>query len=150
VRQVLLTRNVGAMFGAGFTAFGCLMGSIFLAVAVVFPPMLLGVLICAALPLVGGGIGASAIGRAWSRIQTLRSGRVAVGSVCAVFKDLSVEINDRNPWRIEYLFEVDGTRHSGSVSSFNAETTKYEVGHPIHVVYRPRDPDTNAPWPPLG
>lgn len=150
VKRALYTRNFGAIFGSIFGGIGCLLGVVFLVVGLFFPPLLLGLCIISVFPLVGGGIGWTSYQKARSRVETLKSGRVAQGQVVSVDKDTTVAVNGRNPWRLTYLFEVEGARYQGSASSFDANMTRHEPGQAVHVVYLPQNPERNAPWPPIA
>lgn len=149
-RRVLYTRNFGFMFGSIFGGVGLFISAIFLVIAIGFPPMLLGVLISGIFVVAGAVVCGFSLKSAGARLETLRRGRVTVGRVLGVGHDTSVRVNGRSPWLLEYVFDVDGTRYSGSVSSFDAEITKYAADNPVYVVYMADNPAQNGTWPLLA
>ncbi len=150
LRRVLFTRNFGVVFGSIFGGIGGILTLVFLVISCAFPPMLLGVLIAGIFPVIGGVIGGMSYAGARRRVRALREGEAVVGVVDAVSHDTSVQVNGQHPWRVSYTFEAGGRLFAGGVSTFDAEVKRYAAGDPIHVVYLPSDPETNATWPPLA
>ncbi len=149
VRRELFTRNIGMWFGGLWTVLTAIFPVIFGVLSCTNPAMLPAALLCLVFPLPGVIIGALSYRSGRRRLAVLRDGRVTVGTIDAAGPDLSVRVNDEHPWKIQYLFEADGRRVGGSVSTFDAGARTLPVGASVHVVWLPGEPERNDLWPPL-
>jgi hypothetical protein len=87
--------------------------------------------------------------KARGKIRALEHGVHAIGEVLSVGEDLTVQVNGVHPWRIRYLFPVDGSELNGSASTFDNSVRHHKKGQPVHVLYIPSDPGQNTLWPPV-
>jgi hypothetical protein len=83
-------------------------------------------------------------------INAVRNGRAVKGNVTEVHKDLSTEVNGRNPWRIHYAFTArDGQVHEGSASTFDSTASSRQPGQPVWVLVVDDHPEQNTIYPPV-
>lgn len=128
-RQVMLWKNVHVFIGVLFTVVFCW--------TILFP------LIGIPLWIVGHR-------RGKQKLLALEQGRPGRAELQEVFRDTSVTINNRHPWRVVYSFEDQhGTVHDGDALTWSAAHSRREAGEAFWVVYMPNEPEINAPWPPL-
>lgn len=83
------------------------------------------------------------------RRRVVRDGEIALGRIHRTGRNHRVRINGRNPYKMEYEFEVDGTTFRGDHSSMNEAMTAHRLHDRIWVLYDPEDPSKNVEWPPL-
>jgi len=57
--------------------------------------------------------------------------------------------NGQHPWLIEYTFDLGGSLHGGSISSWDPVNAHREPGQKVTIVYLPDDPDVSEIWPPV-
>lgn len=149
-RDVLLWKNVGAMVGTFFAAFGGLFGVLGLGLLFVLLPLGLGF---AAFGVLFGGIGLAlrnaARRSALRQIAALTHGHPSEGQIIAVSSDTSESINGRHPFRIEYVFQVNGQPVGGSTRAWDIVNALRRPGEPLWVVFLPNDPSANSIWPPI-
>lgn len=150
-RDLLLWKNFGAVFGLAFASFGALFGSLGVVLTFVLPPLGLGFVAFGAL---FGGIGL-AVRRAARRsalqqIAALTHGYPAEGQIIAVTQDLGEQFNGRHPYRIEYVFMVQGQPVGGSTKAWDIVNALRRPGEPLWVVFQPNDPSVNSIWPPIS
>lgn len=128
-RQVMLWKNPTVFIGVLFTFVFCW--------TIIFP------LIGLPLWIVGHR-------RARAKLLALERGTPAQAELVEVFRDTSITVNNRNPWRLVYLFtDKDGHTHEGWAHAWQAVHSRREPGEAFWVVYMPNDPSQNAVWPPL-
>ena len=84
------------------------------------------------------------------QIDALTRGHVAEGQLIGVRPDLSETINGRNPYRIDYVFYVNGQPLGGSTKGWDIVNMRRQPGEPLWVVFLPEDPTTNSIWPPIA
>jgi hypothetical protein len=148
----MFSKNVLTILGVVFTAVG---GSLTVAGAVCLfvAPLLVAAIL--------GGIGAiftligvlsltSGLKRGRRRIAALMYGVPAEGEIVSVRLDTSETINNRNPWSIEYAFDVNGVRQTGRVQSWSHSDGERKAGEPVWVVYLVDDVSDSTIWPPLS
>jgi len=151
LRRKLITTPLGIV-GLVFTVVG-------LPFVVVFPLVAVGVgepvFLCVGSSLGVGFIGlglaflAVAIRGAYRAIRAYRLGQATLGSVVDVHRDLSVTVNGRNPWAVEYEFDVLGTPYRGRVLTWSRAAGERRPGQPVHVLYLPDNPNDNLLYPPM-
>lgn len=150
-RDLLLWKNVGALVGTIFAAFGALFGTLGVGLAVVLLPLGLAFLGFGAL---FGGIGFALRGAsrksAQRQIAALTHGHPAEGQIVAVTVDTGEQINGRSPLRIEYVFMVQGQPVGGSTKAWDVVNRLRQPGEPLWVVFLPHDPTANSIWPPIS
>ena len=146
-RRERFAPDSGIWVGLIWIAFTGLFPLIFALISVGAPVMLPAAAGSLIFVVPGAVITGLSLRRASRRLSLLRTGHSAVGTISAVDEDRSRTVDDRYPHRLSYLFEVEGQRHAGSVTSIREDLRAFEVGHPIHVIYNPADPDHNDVWP---
>ncbi len=150
-RARLLSKNVGALVGTVFAAFGGLFGALGVGLCFVLLPLGLGFM---GFGVLFGGIGLAL--RSASRKDALRQiaaltyGVTAEGQVVSVGRDTSESINGRNPFLIEYVFSVNGQALGGATKGWDIVNATRQPGQPLWVVYLPNDPSVNSIWPPIS
>ena len=88
--------------------------------------------------------------RARVRLEALVRGTAGRAELIEVFRDTSVQVSGRSPWRIVYTFETkDGALLEGWVHTWQASHSRRSPGEAFWVVYLPEDPEQNTIWPPV-
>lgn len=149
VRRELVTGNTGVWFGAAWCALTGIFPALFTVLSCANPVMAPAALLSLVFPVPGVIIGVVGYRKARRRVDVLRHGRSATGTVDGAGPDTSVTVNGAHPWKLQYLFDADGRRLAGAVSSLDPGARAFAVGAPVHVVYLPEDPERNDLWPPL-
>jgi hypothetical protein len=80
-------------------------------------------------------------------LNVLRWGETARGQVTDVQVNSSVSINGRNPWYIDYEFQVNGQTQPGRVTTLTPPIRYLAPGMPVYVLYMPAEPSQNALYP---
>jgi hypothetical protein len=87
----------------------------------------------------------------WRRIASLRRrealwkyGRLATGTITSVEQNVSVRVNRRHPWIVQYDYSVGGRQYHGTESTFDAPVG-IEPGVQVGVRYDGEDPSRSAP-----
>lgn len=151
VRDLYFSKNVLAIIGTFFAAFGGLFGG--LGVFLIFVLLPLGLAFTAFGALFGGlGLVLRRQGRKAPerQIAALTQGVCAEGQIVTIGQDFSETINGRNPFRIDYVFSVQGQPVSGSTRGWDVIHAMRRPGEPLWVVYLPTDPTVNSIWPPVS
>ncbi len=108
------------------------------------------------IPFLIGGLGVLAAGlaifgfrfrRAREVVTLIRWGDVAHGEVTDVKENLSVTVNNRHPWRINYRFDPGQGELHGSVSTLNPPGEALKPGKMIYVIYSPQKPHLSTIYP---
>lgn len=137
----------GTLFGGIGGGVGCITSVIGL-VTLLLPLAIIGPFFV----LIFGGIGGAAfflgVQSGWRKLGLLRTGRPVVARVAAVTLDAGRGGEGPSPWRVQYLFDVDGKPVTGAADWWDAAASQFAEGDRLHVVYDPRDPTHNVPWPP--
>jgi hypothetical protein len=152
VRRARSASRFELIFGSIFGGIGVLLGLVFIPIGIasaipVF--LILGPIFL----LVFGGIGFGAL--YWGRrrssrlITVLAEGLAAPGTIEDIDVDVSVQVNGRSPWKVQYAFEVNGVRFAGAQQMWNRDP-ELAPGTRVHVVYMPQAPGINSVYPPLG
>jgi len=134
------------VIGLNGLIFGCVGGGLVLSVAsavvgAIF--LLLGMAFSAA----GGGLCVWRARRAYKVITVLREGIPTTGSVTERRQNLSVQVNGRSPWLIEYAYHVHGQPFAGRVSTLNDPGAQLLPGSAVSVLYLPAEPQHSAIYP---
>lgn len=107
--------------------------------------------ICLGWTCIFGLIGAPMLYLGWTRsrakLLALIEGKTAQGVIDDVSRDGSVQVNGKNPWKIEYHFDAEGQRREGWVHAW--KSPPYEPRDPVWVVYGPQDATKSCLWPPV-
>ena len=150
-RELLGSKNVGAIVGTIFAAFGALFAVLGVGLCFVLLPLGLGFFGFGALfGTIGGLVRSGSRRSALRQIDALTRGFVSEGQLVSVRQDLSVSINGRSPYRIEYVFYVNGQALGGSTRGWDVVNALRQPGEPLWVVFLPEDPTNNSIWPPIG
>ncbi|HUF38198.1 MAG TPA: DUF3592 domain-containing protein [Anaerolineales bacterium] len=147
-RHLFFTHVIG-LVGAIFFVTGLPFLVIFPAVALATGDWLflaIGGSLGALFAMIGGLMFAAGIRHVGRTIETYRTGLTARGAVVDVVPDRSITVNGRNPWRVTYTYKVMGISHGGNTHTWYPLV---EAGSPVHVLYRPNEPDVSALYPPL-
>ena len=83
------------------------------------------------------------------RMDVLESGSAAEGDVATVFENLSVEVNRRHPWVVEYTFRTPAGQFDGKASTLSRLPSHLQPGARVHVLYNRERPAENVLYPPL-
>jgi len=81
------------------------------------------------------------------KVNALQNGLSAQGRITAVEINDSVKVSGRSPWTIAYIFEVNGQKFQGKVSTFNFPGTHLAQGKPAWVLYLAENPGYNVIYP---
>lgn len=87
-----------------------------------------------------------------NKIAALERGIKAEGTLKAIYKDESITMNERHPWKLEYEFKT----HTGAIieavktEAWNKNNRFRADGDRIWVVYLKENPEINAIWPPVN
>lgn len=146
-RHELFSQGAGVWFGAIWSVLTGVFPLIFGTIAIFNPVMWPAALLCVVFVLPGLVIVALSVRRARRRLEVLRDGTAITGSIESVRPNVNVRINGKNPWLLSYLFEVDGRRFGGSLSTMEDDVAKFKAGQRVHVVFLPAEPDRNDLWP---
>jgi hypothetical protein len=150
-RKALITGNVISLVGLVFVVTGVFVAGLGLMLMSLDDPK---VWLAVASGLLFSALGVWIVWLGWRgasrRLRALEWGDTAKGELLSLQPDTSEEINGRNPWRIDFTFEVRGEKQVGSVSCWDPSTELRQPGEPVWVVYDPEDPRRSALWPPHG
>jgi hypothetical protein len=87
--------------------------------------------------------------RAERKLAALGRGLATRGRITKIEVDTSEEINGRNPWRIDYEFDMPSGKASGWAHAWDPSHARRSVGDVLWIVYVRESPDQNAIWPPI-
>ena len=85
--------------------------------------------------------------RAQGKLKALTLGQAVPGRIVDVDRDISVTINNKNPWKLTYRYTAGGGTREGWVHAWQRPELFPE--DPVWVVWGPDDPETSCLWPPL-
>jgi hypothetical protein len=80
-------------------------------------------------------------------VNVLQTGQAVRGVITGVNQNLSVLINGRSPWNIDYQFRLDGRTLTGKVSTLDDPDEQIAKGNPYWVLYLPEAPENNSLYP---
>lgn len=80
-------------------------------------------------------------------VEVLRNGDAARGQVLAVQQNYNVQVNGRNPWLIDYQFEVVGQDYRGRLTTLTPPGASLQPGKTVCVLYSPAAPEQNTLYP---
>ena len=83
------------------------------------------------------------------RRRIVHEGHVALGRIIETGRNRRVKINGRNPYKMDYEFDVDGHSFRGSHSTMDEAIKAHRLHDRIWVLYDPADPTKNVEWPPF-
>lgn len=151
-RRMLFTNEVFPLVGLIFLLIGFPLGLIFIILGIVLPGMWVFIVgggsVGGIFTLLGGAMLFAGIQSGLRKIRPFEHGQATVGEVVELFRDRSIQVNGRNPWRIIYTFKVHGAPYEGKVLSWQHAPQSQAVGNKIFVLYMPDDPDQNVVYPP--
>ena len=147
LRRELFSANSGMWVGLIWMGVTGVFPLIFGVLSCANPLMLPAALFCLVFPAPGLVIALLSYRGARRRVEVLRHGRSTLGAIDTVGPDTSTTVNGEHPWLLRYLFEVDGRRFGGAISTFDAGARALQVGTPVHVVYLAADPERSDVWP---
>ena len=100
-------------------------------------------------PLIGLPFWVHGVRSARRKLAALRLGQPTGARITAIALDRSQQINQRHPWRIEYVFQTENGSGTGACQSWDASTERRRVGDALWVVHVPEQPGVSAIWPPI-
>ena len=137
--------GVLALIGAIFTLVGGVLTIVIVTAFVGIPFLLIG--------LAMGASGAAVLywryKQVRARMDVLESGSAAEGEVTNVFENHSVEVNNRSPWVVEYVFRTPAGQMEGRGTTLNRLPPHLQTGAQVHVLYNRERPAENVLYPPL-
>jgi hypothetical protein len=80
-------------------------------------------------------------------VKVLREGQAVLGQVTSVDMNYNVRVNGRNPWIIQYSYQVAGKTYQGEVTTLNHPNPSLQGGKAVYVLYLPETPEQNALYP---
>jgi hypothetical protein len=80
-------------------------------------------------------------------VRVLREGSTTVGTICDLWQNMSVSINGRSPWVIEYDYRVEGRPYHGKVGTLARPAPTLVVGRPARVLYLADEPQWSSIYP---
>ena len=83
------------------------------------------------------------------KLAALRNGIPTRGRITSVAVDTTQHINNRNPWRIEYTFDLPNGTFHGFATAWDPSSARRSTGDVLWIVAVPSDPAINAIWPPI-
>jgi hypothetical protein len=131
-----------------------LLGGIFTIVGI---PLTLGIITAfVGLPFTGMGILFLAAGgiifnnslqKARVTVNVLREGQAVIGKIENVEMNYNIRVNNRNPWIIQYSYQVNGTDYEGQISTLNQPGPLLQTNRSAYVLYLPDAPQNNSLYP---
>jgi hypothetical protein len=141
--------TIGLIFAIIGVSIGCLFPVIGLVSG-----LLLFACIGGGMGLLFGGIGGamlySGVKTARGKLRPYEFGIAAPGEITDIYHDTTVEVNGRNPWAVQYIFEANGEAYEGKTVTWKYAPKLQKVGNYVWVLYMPDDPEQNVLYPPLG
>jgi hypothetical protein len=132
-----------AMIGGIFTIVGLGLSIAIITAFIGIPFALMGIF-----TLIGGGIMLYIAYQQKSEVvKVLTWGKTTLGQITSVEENLSVRVNNRNPWVIEYQYQVNGQTYPGKVSTLHTPAAPYQPQKQVYVLYLPDAPAKNALYP---
>jgi hypothetical protein len=78
-------------------------------------------------------------------VYVLRDGDATTGTISQVQEDLSVMINERHPWIIEYEYQVNGQPYTGKVTTLHQPAQ--QAGNMARILYLATEPQLSSIYP---
>jgi hypothetical protein len=85
--------------------------------------------------------------KARTTMKVLRAGQAVPGQITSVDMNYNVQVNGRNPWTIQYAFQVAGNQFDGQVTTLKPPGPLLQPGSSAYVLYLPEDPGSNSLYP---
>lgn len=152
-RRMIFTNDAISLVGIIFLCVGLPLGTVFTILGVVIPGMWLFTVIGGSIggifTLLGGAMAYFGIQNGLQKVSTFEHGQATIGEVVDMFIDRTISVNNRNPWRIIYTFDVHGRPYHGKALSWQHAPQTQAVGNRIYVLYMPDDPEQNVIYPPV-
>ena len=79
--------------------------------------------------------------------RILKFGLAMLGQVTGVSENYSVQVNGRNPWRIDYQFTLNGQEYQKSLTTLNPPGPRVQPRREICVLHLPDAPEYNTLYP---
>lgn len=79
-------------------------------------------------------------------VEVLKNGEAVLGRIMQLGQNTSVQINGRNPWRIDYQFQINGRNYQGEVSTLSPPY-HLRPGMQSYILFLPEAPNYNALYP---
>jgi hypothetical protein len=76
--------------------------------------------------------------------RTYSLGEATIGRVLETGYNMSLSVNGRHPFRLEYEFEADGHKYNGRVDGWDKKLVARRVGDPVHVLYMKEAPRSSV------
>lgn len=80
-------------------------------------------------------------------IEVLRNGLAVMGEITQVEQNMNVRVNNRNPWKIKYVFDLAGSIYQGAVTTLNTPGIGLQPGRKANVLYLKESPKHNSLYP---
>ena len=149
-RNKILHQNPATGLGTLFAGLGCVFLVVGVVFLIVFLPVGIGLLLFGALwGGVGWSIRSSAQRGPRHQLDALEHGLAAQGQIVALGSDTSESRNGRYPFRMDYVFQVNGQTASGSAKGYDPINGLRQPGQQVWVVHLARDPSISSLWPPI-
>jgi hypothetical protein len=89
--------------------------------------------------------------RAMKKIDVLQNGEIAEGTIASAHENKNVTVNEKHPFIIEYTYDLNGEKRSGSMNCWDETSLSHYPGEPVWVVYSNKNFEKNSSiWPPIG
>ena len=128
---------LAAFFGKGVQLAGIITGSIGLFFLVLGLPFM----------VVGIVLFTRRYQRAQQMVKVLKEGNSILGKIREVQQNYRVQFNGRNPWVIDYEYQVNGQTYAGKVSTMNQPGQQLQQGKAVRVLYLATNPQVNSIYP---
>jgi len=80
-------------------------------------------------------------------VNVLQERETAHGQIVEVLENVSVRVNGRPPWIIQYRFQANGQDQKGWVTTLNQPGPQGQAGKTVCVLYLPTSPKWNSIYP---
>ncbi len=141
--------TIGIVFAIVGLSIACVFPAIGIAVGLV-PFACAGGFFGMAFGIIGAAMLYSGIKTARGKLRPYEFGIATPGEIIDIYRDTTVEVNGRNPWAVQYLFEVGSESIEGKSITWKHAPKLQKAGNHVWVLYMPDDPEQNALYPPLG
>ena len=80
-------------------------------------------------------------------VYVLRDGEATTGKISQIEEDLSVMINEKHPWNIDYEYQVNGQPYTGKVTTLHQPGQQIQVGKMARILYLATEPQWSSIYP---
>jgi hypothetical protein len=81
------------------------------------------------------------------QVQILKWGEATLGRVTDLQENVSLEVNGRHPWNIDYQYEARGQTHTGRVTTLSRPGDRLQPGRRVYVLYMGGNPTLSSLYP---